>query len=225
MSVKALEKHQLIAAFVPGGSLIATGSMASFTKDLTPWLLTAPTEAIAVVLIGFPDLEPATTTTGGGPLGPGYTCKVSPARTNPFSYLWEDGTCADFGAGFTRVRQMTHCEEAGTIVTLPTYGIALTSGRVSTISAVEISGSDRTACEDYAGADACNAAATAAATDKNITYTGIVTMNNIEAANYACGGSTYYWAGPPGASHGLFGPWGNVYNQPYRDALCCATSP
>ena len=66
-----------------------------------PGFLIVGVATIAVVLIGFPDLEPATTTTGGGPLGPGYTCKVSPARTNPVNYLWEDGTCADFGAGYT----------------------------------------------------------------------------------------------------------------------------
>ena len=87
MSVKALEKHQLIAAFVPGASLIANGSLGSFTKDLTAWIVTAPAEAIAVVPIGFPDLEPATTTTGGGPLGPGYISKPPLSRCAVLRYF------------------------------------------------------------------------------------------------------------------------------------------
>lgn len=111
------------------------------------------------------------------------------------------------------------------MVTLPTYGIALTSGRVSAISAVQISTDDFNACQNYAGVLACAAARTAAETDVNTTYTGIVTMNNIEAANYGCGGRHYHWNGPPGMGHGLFGPWDNFYTLPYRDALCCATSP
>lgn len=65
----------------------------------------------------------------------------------------------------------------------------------------------------------CEAAAADAR--QNEVWTGIVTMNNVNAATYECGGSEFAWNGPPNGATNLFGPWSNVVTTSARDAVCC----
>lgn len=225
VAVKAVDKHQLIAGHVPAGSFTSTGSLAGFSKNLAPWIgATAPTEAIVVVLIGFPDLEPddGGGSGPGGPFGTSYTCNVRPAWYCTFcgGGAWQDGTC---DAGYTRVRQLTHCAAQGTMFTMPQYGLNMSVGRIATYSAPNITEADFNGCMAYAGQNACQAAQADAEAGQNVVYTGIVTMNNVNAATYECGGSEFAWNGPPNGSTNLFGPWGNIVTTSARDAVCCTS--
>ncbi len=52
-------------------------------------------------------------------------------------------------------------------------------------------------------------------------FTGIITMNNVNAATYECGGSQYAWNGPPNGATNLFGPWTTLITTTAKDAVCC----
>lgn len=223
VAAKAVEKQKLLAGFVPAGSFVSTGSLSAFSKNLTAWIgPSAPTEAIVVILIGFPDLEtdPDNDPNGGGPSGTSYTCNVRPAWYCTFcgGGSFQDGQC---DVGYTRIRQLTHCAADGTSFTMPQYNIALTVGRIATISAPSISESDIAQCTAYAGDSACSAAEQQANVTKDVAYTGIVTMNNLTATSYDCGAMSHFWAGPPNGSTNLYGPYGSTVTTSARDALCC----
>lgn len=223
VAAKAVEKQKLLAGFVPAGSFVSTGSLSAFSKNLTAWIgPTAPTEAIVVILIGFPDLEtdPDNDPNGGGPGGTSYTCNVRPAWYCTFcgGGSWQDGQC---DAGYTRVRQLSHCASEGTMFTLPQYGLNMSAGRVATYGSVVITETDLSGCIPYAGRDACDAAKADAQAQQNTVFTGIITMNNVNAATYECGGSQYTWNGPPNGATNLFGPWTNLITTTAKDAVCC----
>jgi hypothetical protein len=126
-------------------------------------------------------------------------------------------------AGCTRVRQITHCATEGTMFTMPQYGLNMSVGRIATYSAPNITDADLNSCEAYTGnANVCQAAQADAEAGQNVAYTGIVTMNNVNAATYDCGGSQYDWNGPPpGGATNLFGPWNGIVTTSARDAVCC----
>jgi hypothetical protein len=127
-------------------------------------------------------------------------------------------------AGYTRVRQLPHCATEGTMFTMPQYGLNMSVGRIATYSAPIITEADLNSCKAYTGnSSACDAAQADAAARQNVAYTGIVTMNNVNAATYECGGSEFAWNGPPNGATNLFGPWSNIITTSARDAVCCTS--
>lgn len=223
VAMKAVSTQKLLAGFVSAGSFTSTGSMSSFTKDLTPWLVTAPTEAIAVVLIGFPDLEPANDGGGGGPgspMGDYSFCEV--ALGNRFG---QNGTC---GAPTVMLKDWPSCSTSGFIVPVPEIGSTLTFGTQHTSLGPAIVEEDIRTCEQRCATtswpDVCRGQCTTLANqlnsnppgDEYILY-GQASLNNQSVATAICEHRTCGAASTPGQYNCSTQriPWGT------RDALCC----
>lgn len=219
VAVKAVANHKLLAGFVPAGSFTSTGSLSAFTKVLTPWIgPTAPTEAIAVVLIGFPDLE----TDGGGggpvpPLGNASACRVRPAFQAPFTNVYTNGTCQ---SGETLLRTFPHCATEGAIFGVTEIGSSVTVGRRSLESTVSIPQNQIDECIGFYDDITCNGAYSTITTNyRNSQVNGLVTINNVTLADYWCSSGVYEWRGV--GQPGIFGPFGASFPNGYTDALCC----
>ncbi|MDN5924296.1 MAG: hypothetical protein L0H70_04785, partial [Xanthomonadales bacterium] len=118
------------AAVLDKSGHIATGAAGAFSVDLSTWV-SAPPHASAVALVGFGDLEPASTRHDGSPPGPikRGVCTIAHATVSGA------GVCP---AGKTQVAQFPHCgklnqdPQSTTYVSYATdYGPLVLSQRVT----------------------------------------------------------------------------------------------
>lgn len=117
------------------GVLVATddtvrGVGRVFTKDVLDWIENAPTTAAAVALVGFPDLDPAGSTTGPGDGGVGRyaDCQVIHANAGcPSSYCSPTYTPPSCPSGWDELAQPRLCGGGGTTVTSTDVGVIVSS--------------------------------------------------------------------------------------------------
>lgn len=104
--------------------------------------------------------------------------------------------------------------------TMPEYGLNMSIGRVTTLSAAKISQESINACDGfYDILDCKNIAEETSATSHNSYTEGRVTINNITLASYFCASSTHYFVYP--VYGGMYGPHNFAAPGGYNDALCC----
>ena len=133
---KVATDYRYAAAVAPANSRTVRGAMGSFTKDLTAWIATTPANAIAALLLGFPDLGCSGPDCGDGggtptpPAGGQYSfCQVVPAFDSlfdcPVSQTATGGVerlpCRQQGAhacpaGMTQVASWSRCDATYPIV-------------------------------------------------------------------------------------------------------------
>ncbi|MBP6327383.1 MAG: hypothetical protein KA372_09485 [Dokdonella sp.] len=123
--------YKTIGATIPKGSRTATGVGRSFTKDLTDYFTAGFTQASAVALVNFKDLEPGGGNDGGGiPPAPTYrNCRVVQGTYMPANGGTSFASQCREDNGFELVadRNANVCSGNGSITVLP-FGGTLTTG-------------------------------------------------------------------------------------------------
>ncbi len=101
-----------------------------FTKDVLDWIEDVPPTAAAVALVGFPDLDPAGSTTGPTPGAPGLydDCQVLSARSGcPGAYCSPTYTPPSCPSGWDELARPRLCGAGGTDVTSTDVGVLVSS--------------------------------------------------------------------------------------------------
>lgn len=173
--------YKTIGATIPKGSRTATGVGNSFTKDLTAYFTAGFTQASAVALVNFKDLEPGGNDGGGIPPAPTYRdCRVVQGQVNGAGTTFFTNVCReDQGFEIVGDRNANVCGNHGDIVVLP-FGGTLTTGEAYRYSAVPVgrcppANQTQNADGSYAG---CN--------PTDYRKDGILTMNSVALDSKQC---------------------------------------
>ena len=182
MAAQGNAQYKTIGATIPKGSRTATGVGRSFTKDLTDYFTAGFTQASAVALVNFKDLEPGGGNDGGGiPPAPTYgDCRVVQGQVNGAGTTFFTNVCReDQGFEIVGDRNANVCGNHGDIVVLP-FGGTLTTGEAYRYSAVPVgrcppANQTQNADGSYAG---CN--------PTDYRKDGILTMNSVALDSKQC---------------------------------------
>jgi len=183
--------YKLIGATIPKGSRTATGVGRSFTKDLTDYFTAGFTQASAVALVNFKDLEPGGGDDGGGtPPAPTYSsCRVVQGTYMPANGGTSFETQCREANGYSIVgdRNADVCGNHGDIVVLP-FGGTLTTGEAYTYTLTPENKCNPANKQYYPDGTyaSCN--------PTNYRKNGIITMNSVAVDAKLC--ETGRWEGP-----------------------------
>lgn len=191
MAAQGNAQYKTIGATIPKGSRTATGVGRSFTKDLTDYFTAGFTQASAVALVNFKDLEPGGGNDGGGiPPAPTYgDCRVVQGQLGGAGTTFFTNVCReDQGFEIVGDRNADVCGNHGDIVVLP-FGGTLTTGEKYTYGWAAQGN-----CGSYwdpTGGDNGTGACDPLPYRKD----GIITMNSVAVDNKLCETGNYSGTG------------------------------
>jgi len=201
----AIAAKQVAAGTVPVGGLIVTGAGSNaWTKDVTGYFVSAPTQPVIAGMVGFPDLD---FTINPNPIASGANwgdCPVAEASVNAQGFPSANGVCP---VGTTEVGSWPACGSTAGVFSVGFASVTI-GGEVTR----EEPAKDRTCNAAVSGlwAPACNDDL------MNVHSFRQHSMNNSTVVESRCGSVIY-------ADQGILINWPTIREAPtnIRHKLCC----
>lgn len=127
VSLYTTREERVAMGVVPAGGEEVRGVGRSFTKDVIDWIENAPSEGAAVVLVGFPDLDPADSNPNPTTPTDQYAdCRVVPDHAGCGALgcvPYDPPTCG--GGGWVELARPRICGLGGTVVSSTPVGVVV----------------------------------------------------------------------------------------------------